>query len=98
MFVGLGRFDILLGTYGSLKAKRSAVRRINAELQQRFSISVAETDYHDLLQRTEISVAAVSADYSHCRDVVQTCESYLARLPEHELLSARIRVISDEDV
>jgi len=98
MFVGLGRFDILLGTYGSLKAKRSAVRRINAELAQKFSVSVAETDYQNLLQRTEISVAVVSADHSHCRDVVQTCEDFLARLPEHELLSARIRVINDEDV
>lgn len=98
MFIGLGRFDILLGPMGSLKAKRSAVRRLTSDLHQKFAVSVAETDYQDLFQRTEISVGAVSADYAHAQSVVQSCEDLIARLPEYELLSARVRVISDNDV
>lgn len=98
MFIGIGRFDLLLGTYGSLKAKRSTVRRLTADLAQKFAVAVAETDYQDLLQRAEISITAVSASHSHCERIIQNCEDYLAKLPEHELLAARIRVISDNDV
>lgn len=98
MFIGLGRFDLLIGTHGSLKSKRSTVRRLTSDLERRFAVAVAETDYQDLLQRAEISIATVSANHSHCEQVVQNCEDYLAKLPEHELLAARIRVISDNDV
>jgi len=98
MFAGLGRFDILLGPLASRKAKRAVVRRLTAELHQKFAVAVAETDFQDLLQRTEISVASVSADYAQCQRVLQTCEQFLADRPEHELLAARIRVISDDDV
>lgn len=98
MFVALGRFDILLGPLGSRKAKRATVRRITASLHNKFAVAVAITDFEDLLQRTEISVAAVSADYAHAQSIAQSCEDHLARLPEFELLSARIRVVSDEDL
>ncbi len=98
MFVGLGRFDILVGPLTSLKSKRSVVRRLTAELHQKFAVAVAETDHQDLLQRTEVSIAVVSADHAHCQRVLQRCEDFLAQRPEHELLAARIRIISDNDV
>ncbi|HLS03331.1 MAG TPA: DUF503 domain-containing protein [Actinomycetales bacterium] len=98
MFVGLGRFDILLGPLGSLKAKRSTVRRITAELQQKYGCAVAESDYQELLHRAEVSVAVVSSEYGHCQQMLENCERFLAAKPEHELLAARLRVISDEDV
>ncbi|QVQ53659.1 DUF503 domain-containing protein [Spiractinospora alimapuensis] len=97
MYVGTLTLDILLGDVRSLKQKRSVVRPIVAELQRSFSVAVAETGDQDLHRRAEIGVAVVAADAAHCVDVLNRCERVVAARPEIELLSARHRLIGDED-
>ena len=46
----------------SLKEKRKVVRSLIDRIHRRCRVSVAETGYHDLHQRAEISVAAVHGD------------------------------------
>lgn len=43
----------------SLKDKRSVLKSTLTRMKQRFNISVAELDLHDVWQRTEIGIAAV---------------------------------------
>lgn len=45
----------------SLKDKRMVLRRLKDRLKK-FNVGVAETDHHDLWQRAELSVVAVSRD------------------------------------
>lgn len=97
MYVGVLTLDILLGDVRSLKQKRSVVRPIVAELQRVYSVAVAETGDQNLHRRTEIGVAVVAADAAHCVDVLDRCERSVAARPEIELLSARHRLIGDED-
>ncbi|WP_017592446.1 DUF503 domain-containing protein [Nocardiopsis potens] len=96
-YIGSLTLDILLGDVRSLKQKRSVVRPIVAELQRRFSVSVAETGEHDLYRRAEIGVAVVASTAAHCTEVLDTCERLVAGRPEIELLSARRRLFSPEE-
>lgn len=97
MFVGVGRFDVLLPPSSSLKQKRKFVRPLLAHLHHTFEVSAAETDYLDLLARAEVSVAVVANEPSHCREVLVKCEQVFQTRPEYELLASRLRVFSDED-
>ncbi|ONH60288.1 hypothetical protein CcI49_13020 [Frankia sp. CcI49] len=97
MWIGSLTLDILLGNVHSLKEKRSVVRPVVAELRRRFVVSVAETGSHDLHRRVEIGVAVVAADRAHCADVLSACEDLVAGRPELEILSARVRYLSDQD-
>ena len=97
MFVGTVEFDLLLGDVHSLKEKRSLVRPIVAELRRRFDVAAAEAGHVELHRRALIGVAVVAADGSHCRDVLDECERFVAGRPETELLSARHRVFGPED-
>ncbi len=97
MFTGSLTADLLLGDVHSLKEKRSVVRPVVAELRRRFSVSAAETGHLDLHRRAEVGVAVVAADAAHCRDVLDACERLVADRPEVEVLSARQRLVSDED-
>lgn len=97
MFTGTMRFDLLLGDVRSLKQKRSIVRPIVAELQHRFAVAVAETDYLDLHRRAEIGVAVVAADASHCLHVLDRCEGFVAERPEIELLQTKRMLRNEED-
>jgi len=96
--VGVAIFDLLLGDVHSLKEKRSVVRPIVAELRKRFEVAAAETGNAELHRRAEISVALVGSSHAHVREVLDECERLVAGRPEVELLSARQRVLDDEDL
>ncbi|MGH3860899.1 DUF503 domain-containing protein [Actinokineospora sp.] len=97
MYVGALELDVLLGDVHSLKQKRSVVKPVVAELRRRFEVSAAEAGHQDLHRRALIGVAAVAAEASHVRDLLDACERLVAGRPELELLSARHRLLGPED-
>ena len=97
MFVGTLTLDLLLGDVHSLKEKRSVVRPIVAELARRFSVAVSEVGDANLHRRAVVGMATVSAESAQCVRVLDACERLVAARPEVELLSARRRVVSEED-
>ena len=97
MYVGALELDVLLGDVHSLKQKRSAVRPVIAELRRRFEVSAAEAGLLDLHRRALIGVAAVAPDAEHVRDLLDACERLVAARPEIALLSARHRLVSEEE-
>jgi len=98
LVVGTLVADVLLGDVHSLKGKRAVVRPIVAELRRRFEVSAAETGAQDLYRRAEISVALVAGDHAHVVQVLAGCERLIAGRPEVDLLSARTRVLDDDDL
>jgi uncharacterized protein YlxP (DUF503 family) len=98
VYVGALTLDVLLGDVRSLKQKRSAVAAIIAEVRRRQpGVAVAETGRLDRYRRTEIGVAVVSSTATHATEVLEACERLVAGRPEIELLSARHRLVSEED-
>lgn len=63
MVVGISIFELHLPASGSLKQKRKVVKSLVERIHQRFRVSIAETDHHDLHQRSEISLAAIVKDH-----------------------------------
>jgi uncharacterized protein YlxP (DUF503 family) len=58
-FVCLIEIEIHLPANGSLKGKRKEIVSLKAQLQRRFGAAVAETDHHDLWQRSTLTAALV---------------------------------------
>ena len=96
MYVGSLALDVLLGDVHSLKEKRSVVRPIIAELQRRFAVAAAEAGHADLHRRALIGVAVVSASAGHCREVLESCERFVAARPDVDVLSAHIDLAKQE--
>lgn len=97
MFVGVLTLDLLLGDVRSLKEKRSVVRPVVAELQRKYAVAAAEAGHQDLYRRALVGVAVVAMDAAHCREVMDRCEALVASRPEVEVLSARQRLIGEDD-
>ena len=98
MYVAALTLDVLLGDVHSLKGKRAVVRPLVAELRRRHpGVAVAETGHLDLHRRAEIGVAVVSSTAAHATEVLNACERLVASRPDIELLSARFRLISEEE-
>lgn len=60
MTVGILTFELHLPGARGLKEKRKVVKAMVDRIHARFRVSVAETDFHDLHQRSEIGVAVVT--------------------------------------
>jgi uncharacterized protein len=97
MYVGTLSLDLLLGDVRSLKQKRGVVRPLVADLQRRFSVTVAEVGHQELYRRSRVGMAVVAADARHCVEVLDACERLVAGRPEIELLSARRQLHKEDD-
>lgn len=97
MWIGWIEFDVVLGDVHSLKAKRSVVRPIIAEIRKKFHVSVAEVGYLDLLRRSRLGASLVASERQHVVDVLDAIERLVAGRPEIELLSARRSFMTSSD-
>ena len=78
MVVGVLRLELLLHDNHSLKGKRSVLRTIKARVQNKFNVSIAECDDHDLWQRETLGVSQVGTDQPH----VDSCLRHVVRFIE----------------
>jgi len=74
VIVGLITWELHLSACHSLKEKRHIVKSLKDRLHQRFNVSAAETDHHDLWQRAELSAVVVSTDRLHAEQVLREAD------------------------
>ena len=82
-YLALLEIHLHFPTNGSLKGKRKEVSSLKAQLRRRFGASVAETDHHDLWQRSTLTAALVGSDAKPLRDAAMSMERFvLGMFPE----------------
>ena len=62
----------------SLKEKRMYVRSAKEQLRNRFGVSVAEVDHHDVWQRARLTLAVVAREAGEAQRLAGDAERYLA--------------------
>jgi uncharacterized protein YlxP (DUF503 family) len=82
MIVGISSFELHLPSSRSLKDKRRIVKSLVDRIHQRFRVSVAETGFHDLHQRAEISLAIVTNSEGEMENLMAEIRSLVDREPE----------------
>lgn len=87
MVVGVSVFELHIPEARSLKQKRKVVKSLLDRLYHRHRVSIAETDFHDLHQRAEISLAIVHSSSSHVEQLLEN----LRNLVEDNLNAQLIR-------
>jgi uncharacterized protein len=96
-FVCLLEIDLHFPDNGSLKGKRKELSSLKAQLQRRFGAAVAETDHHDLWQRSELTAALVGRRPGPLREKAAAVERYvLATFPDGARVESKM--VSREDL
>ena len=80
--VAVSSFELHLPSCRSLKEKRQVVKSLVDRLHHRYRLSIAETDFHDLHQRAEISLAAVARDEAALEKMLDEVHGIVDSLPE----------------
>ena len=90
MVVGVLKLTLYLPENHSLKGKRGVLKKIKARVGNKFNVSIAECDGHDLWQRTVLGISQVGTEVGHVdaslREVVRFIDDmHVAELGAEEL-------------
>lgn len=96
MNVAVSVFELHIPASRGLKDKRRVAKGLMDRIHQRYRVSIAETDYHDLRQRTEISLAAVHNTRRGLEDLLEGVRRMIEQTPEAQLLSWEPQFLESE--
>ena len=77
MNVGVCRVSLRLPENLSLKGKRQVLKSITARIRNKFNVSVAEIDDHDLWQLASIGICCVSNSKRHNNEVLSKVVDFI---------------------
>jgi hypothetical protein len=93
MVVGVLRLELLLPENHSLKGKRSVLRMIKARVQNKFNVSIAECEDHDLWQRATLGVSQVGAEQIHVDQCLREVVKFVEELGVAEVGAERVEFL-----
>lgn len=76
-YVGILSVELHFPESASLKGKRKYVKSAKAQLHERFGATVAEVDFHDLWQRSRLTVACAASGHRELHELLDAVERYL---------------------
>ena len=88
MVVGVMELHLALIDNGSLKDKRSVVKRVIHRCRNNFNVAAAEVEDQDLTDRATIGVVAVGNDARYIQGLLDKVENFVDRLALAEILEA----------
>jgi len=77
MNVGVCKISLRLPENLSLKGKRRVLKSITTQLRNRFNVSVAEVDDHDLWQLATLGICCVSNNNRHTNEVLSKVVDFI---------------------
>ncbi len=98
MVVGTGLVDLLIPESGSLKEKRSVLKRIVQRTQNEFNVSIAEVGDNDLWRRARVGFSVVGNDKPYINAKMDHILRFIDRLGLAEVLRSRIEIVSFDDL
>ena len=94
MNVGVCRVSLRLPENLSLKGKRQVLKSITTRIRNKFNVSVAEIDDHDLWQLASLGICCVSNSKRHTNEVLSKVVDFIigARF-EVEVIDYEIEIL-----
>jgi len=95
MNVGVCKIRLRLPENLSLKGKRQVLKSIISRIENKFNVSVAEVDDHDLWQLATLGVGCVSNDRRYTNEVLSKVVDFVVNGRfEVEILDYEIEIMS----
>ncbi len=76
-FLSLLELHLHFPESSSLKGKRKELQSLKAQLRRRFGAAVAETEHHDLWQRSTLSVALLARERRHLDETADAVRRFV---------------------
>jgi uncharacterized protein YlxP (DUF503 family) len=93
MIVGVCTVELFLSGSQSLKDKRQVLLSLKDRLRDKFNLSVAEVDGHDLWQKAVLGMACVANEGRHCNQVLDHAINMIGNDTSVEIVGTHIELL-----
>ena len=93
VIVGLCTIELFIADSQSLKDKRQVLLSLKDRLRQKFNLSVAEVDAHDLWQKAVLALACVSNDGRYVNQILDQALNLVRGQMVVEVVQSRIELL-----
>lgn len=93
MMVGLCTVELHIPDVQSLKGKRQVLSSLTTRIRNRFNVSIAEIDEHDLWQKSILGIACVANEAGRVNQILDQVLNLIRANPSLELLRSQIEVL-----
>jgi len=97
MLIGALRLELQIPHAHSLKEKRSPLKSLLAQIENRFHCAVAEVAYHDLHQRTAVAAVVVGVEGKIVAQRLQAIRRFAENQPDMIVIDARERIWNGDE-
>lgn len=77
----------------SLKEKRMVVKSITSKIKNKFNVSVAEVDMHDIHQTIVIGLCCATTSTSHGNSILDEVLNFVEGNTEAEIVDSQIEIL-----
>jgi uncharacterized protein YlxP (DUF503 family) len=91
-YVGILTAELHFPESGSLKGKRKHLKSVQAQLRERFGVSVAEVDHQELWQRASLTVACAASGHRELQELLDAAVRHLGS-QDFELIRVEREVV-----
>lgn len=88
MFVGIMELHLTIIEHGSIKDKRSVIKKLTHRCRNTFNVGISEVEEHDAHDRAILGVVAVNRDKNYLMGQLEAVEQFVERQALAELLEA----------
>lgn len=93
MIVGLLTIELHLPESHSLKSKRSVIKSLKDRIRNKYNVSIAEIDLHDLWQRSVLGAACVANETKIVNQVLEGVRKTVLNTPSVELIDSVMEML-----
>jgi hypothetical protein len=94
MVVGICQIKLIIHDAGSLKEKRRVLKSILERVRNKFPVSIAEVDDHDLWQSSLIGFCLVSNEQGFVNSLIDKVVNFIESLCLAEVFVSHIEVVT----
>ena len=85
MFIGVITLELAISHAMSLKDKRAVLNRLKSKIQNKFNVSIAEIDAHDIWNIAVLGIAILSNEQRYCNQVVDKVMDHIEEMRDFEV-------------
>jgi len=93
MVVGVCRIELHLPNGASLKGKRQVLKSLKDRVKNRFNVSIAEVEDHDLWQKAVLAVACVGREQFYVKQTMNRVVGIIRGTPAVEVLHCDVEMM-----
>jgi uncharacterized protein YlxP (DUF503 family) len=92
--VGVCYIELLLYEASSLKGKRSILKRIISQVQNKFMVSIAEVGDNDLWQKSKLGISVIGNNRRFVNSILDKILDFIEKLNLAEILNSEIEIVN----